>query len=314
MTKIPMKTECIGRFLVDLPKNVILSWTQNFDIAEVTRLISVATPKDFWSVVEARKNILESLRHESELSQLGLYKIYDSNAAVLLYWDSPVWVGGYSMDRYFWTSVSAYKMTSRPRPNSIKDEIDRYTRIFTEIVPRDDIPSQPGFCIDGAIVVGDVGSIDAGVSITIPGWRNVTLNLDSGDDNTQIAAVDPDFGPFGQLAREQMAIRETIARYPEFKDDPVYPKEFVVLRKQMRTLAGRPGEEVVWRQKQNNGAVLYKFLWFNSDPGGTPAKPGISIDMSVGNSDQPTIGPPPEQDLLSLWDAVLNSVRRRPGA
>ncbi len=324
MNTIPLKTVCIGRLQVDLPQKAMKEWRAEFDRAEVTRLGFPVQDKDsFWAAAQKRKQELESLPHETEPNQLGLYERVGEDAAILLYRDSDHWTGGYKMDRYLWLSDRAYKFESGPWPNEIKHQLDRYSRVFTQLVPHDawDRPQTAGFCIDGATVTGRIVEIDASVAAPLLQWPKAEISIGTGEaaDPSQIPdteGIDERLGSaIGTMELEQERYREMAKAAPEISSEPEFPKEFDVLRQGARPLGSRQGEAAVWRKTLNNGAVLYKFLWINSEKApSTPDNPSITLEMTVGDEYAPDKKPPPEEEMIALWDAVLASLKPRAGS
>lgn len=316
---IPLRTECIGRVLIDLPSRSVKRWSQEFDQAKVSR-VSYPTGDDaaFWIDVTKRKEKLEASPHKTEGSLLSKYEKVGENAAILLFRSSDIGVRLYKMERFLWLGHLGYVFESNIL-NDEKDRLSPYTEVFSKLEPRNnlEIPSEPGFCIDGALVSGDVGGISASQNFKVAGWKNVYLWASAGEVGatpTDSSGDDEDHSFDADLKREQEGIREIVEAAPEARNDPAYPKEFDVLRQHDRDLNGLGGREVIWRKKLNSGALLYTFRWETSGKDqGTPQHPGASIGMDVGDEHHPEQTPPAEKELFALWDAVLTSLKRRPG-
>lgn len=319
MNTMPLSTYCVGRLLVGLPEKAIPSWTQEFDKAQVSRLDhSIQSQQDFWNLVEKRRKELAGLPHETEGSQLSLYEPVGGTAAVLLFRDSATFTGGYMMERYLWIGTRGYLLRSGPWPNSLKDQIQENSQIFSRLSPIDNRspPQQRGFCIDGALITGDMERISVSPAIdAVPGMQGVWLTVGTGE--TTDPQTSSTGSAFDDLSEEQRRIRETASTVPDWVRDPLYPKEFTVLRKRERSLNGIAGQEVAYRKTFNNGKHEYRFRWQIQGADIVATKhSGLSLEMGFTDeqdSNKPGIPPPPEDQMYALWDAVLNSVQIRQG-
>lgn len=65
-----------------------------------------------------------------------------------------------------------------------------------------------------------------------------------------------------------------------------------------------------------NGQEWYRFEWNYSGDAATPRKAGFAFGLEAGAKDYTPdyVAPPPQDDLLALWDAMLASLKPRPGA
>lgn len=315
MNKIPMRPVCVGRFQVDLPAQGRQEWSQSFDEARVYRLpSSIQTQEAFWGEVEGRKQELASQPHDTEDSLLSDFRRYGEKSAMLLYRTSEVDVYTYKVERYLWFDDWGYRFEGGIAAKDKRD-VGRYLDIFERIRPRDNLEatSAPGFCIDGALVVGSVSRLSASVDVKIPGWKRVAIGVGSSEANPPPSEVVTRDAEESSVDAELKRTQEVNAIYaPHAGEIDTYPKEFDILRQHDRTVAGFVGREAVWRQKLNNGATLYNFVWHAVDhrqgPGGNL---GGSISMDVGNEREPEVEAPSEEDLFTLWDAVLASARVR---
>jgi hypothetical protein len=95
-------------------------------------------------------------------------------------------------------------------------------------------------------------------------------------------------------------------------------KEFKVLRRQERTLAGLRGQEFITRTTLNNGHVHYAMQWGTKGGAGL-LEPTVSVFMNTPDTAKAPDGiaytpVPPEAQLIALWDGALATLRIRPGA
>lgn len=311
MNAVPLKPVCVGRLLIKVPERSNINWTASFDRSEVARIpLDESTTESFWETVEKRKSELEALPHDTESSQLGLYQTVGENAAIILFRDSTHRVSSYKMDRYLRLKGAAFRFETGSWPNKIKSEVQRNSQIFSKLSAHDarGNPVGAGFCIDGAAVIGDIGQIEAGLTVDLPQWKHTSLSI--GTFELLPPAEEPT-SAFQDLKDQQEGYSNAALRSPEVRQEPLYAKEFDILRKRERSVGGFAGQEAAWRKTLVNGAQVYQFIWQSQEPNGTPSQPGLVIQLSAGLERKPEDPPPPEEDLLALWDAVLQSPRLR---
>jgi hypothetical protein len=189
--------------------------------------------------------------------------------------------------------------------------VDRYTPVLSRLRPlkEGEIPSGEGLCIDGAIVSGDTGrNAKAGLNVEIA--RGTNLGLGYLENNYQVAM----YSGFDVLKRDQDRAEVGLT----FRNEPEGYKEFKVLRRQERTLAGLRGQEFITRTTLNNGLVHYSMRWGTKGGAGL-LEPTLSVFMDTPDTAKAPDGSaytpvPPEAQLIALWDGVLATLRLRPGA
>jgi hypothetical protein len=98
-------------------------------------------------------------------------------------------------------------------------------------------------------------------------------------------------------------------------------KEFKVLRKRDRTLAGLAGQETVARTTLNNGHSYYSMQWtIKGALDGGVLKPTIAVHLNTPRTanevatGKPYDTLPPEPELLKIWDYALSTFKWRQGA
>ncbi|AKO05967.1 hypothetical protein ACU16_19565 [Xanthomonas oryzae pv. oryzicola] len=319
MNTIVMKPVCIGRFELSIPRDGERDWRTDVDWAEVTRLpFKLRTTEDFWGYVEARKQFLQSQKHDTEPSLLSLYEKVGDNAAMILHRQEATNKSSYFLERYVWLGDRGYFFKTDDQGDDVKARLPGFERILSRLVPHDGLerPVTNGYCINGATITGVIPDVSSGVFMRSPGLKATVLYMGTVEyaDPAKIKdtpGLDPrTMSAFGNLEIDKQKYdylkANTSAR------DLGSPKSFDVIRKESRNAAGRPGEEAVWRIGYHNGAVVYHFLWLNSDAApSTPHNPSLTLSLNVGDEMDPSKKVPSEQQLFALWDAVLDSVKPR---
>jgi hypothetical protein len=257
------KTECIGRVLIDMPTDRARSWSAQFDHAHVRRLQRPLSLTQFWQGVEAVRDGYAKQKHDEHTSRLGHYERMDARKVAM--------VMGYQSDASFFAPVMwrfvhqdeqhayEFKQTlstgdKAPSPELFKPYIDQYTPVLTRIKPLRDgeIPSGEGLCIDGALVGGGTGW-NAASSQTMEIAKGTYLSAGYRENLYQVAIS----SSFETLGRDQERADFALT----LRNDPLSYKEFKVLRRQERTLAGLRGQEFITRTTLNSGHVYYTMLW-----------------------------------------------------
>jgi hypothetical protein len=165
------------------------------------------------------------------------------------------------------------------------------------------------------------GPINSGPSLDVPGWKGVSISVDTGEGNVP-TEYDKDGDDLLKEDEERLKVAQEIARK---EGDPFgdVPLSFEIIRKRERVLSGYVGQETVSKFTFKNGVVQHRFYWATmtkgkKDSAGHPAiwvnmKTGEDIPTSDGGR-APSRETPPDAELLAFWDAVLASLRPRPGA
>lgn len=323
MNKISMQPVCVGRMLVDLPKGGQMDWQQQFDHATVERLpLTVNTSSAFWAYVNQRKAELEKPTGDNPKGRIFKYEKVGDNLVVVLLRPHHVDDSYIHTERYLWLEHEGYEYKtgtlSDAKAMELLSAIKRDPLGLTSI---DNFrpPQEPGFCIDGALVAGKIGPIVGGVADHMKNWKGVSVNAGASEDDGTRAKLSwekagrhfPVPSPFDDLGMIKSWADES---KKSSEGDRVVSLE--TLRKANRQLAGMSGEEIAVKVKLANGQEWYRFEWDSTGDAGGANKAGFSLGLFAGNKDYSSnyVAPPPQDDLLALWDAMLASLRRRPGA
>lgn len=301
-----MQSVCVGSLQLSLPGQRV-SMSQSFDHSTVERLPGVRDVDTFRTRVNARASELRSLAHDTEQGRLGALDWQGDHAAILRYREHQASKRAWKVQRFLWLGDRGYVLDSvqAMRPQ-FADDLARHSRVFGALEARaPSAGSDGGFCIDGAVVRGDVGKISAGVSTQPAGMAHVRVwagAVRQGEGRDAVSAGD-------ELASRRKAIADTLRHEPDAAADPEYPRAFDITRQQARRVAGAAGEEVIWRESLNNGARIHVFRWTGRLQGGE----NVTIGMDAGDRYKPGEAPPEEATLVGLWEQVLDSAQASGG-
>jgi hypothetical protein len=320
-TPMSWKTECIGRVLIDMPTDRPRSWSAQIDIASVRRLQRPLNLNQFWSGAETVRDQYANATHRKHTSRLGHYERMEARkAAIVIGYDNDISLAGAWMWRFVHLDEQhAYEFKTEaigtrgavPSPELFKPYVDQYTPVLSRIKPLRDgeIPSGEGLCIDGALVGGDTGR-NAKASLNVEIAAGTYFGLGYLENNYQVAM----YSGFDVVQRDQERADFALT----LRSEALGYKEFKVLRRQERMLAGLRGQEFITRTTLNNGHVYYA-LRFLIKGGSGVTEPSLSIHMNTPDTAKAPDGTaytpvPPEAQLIALWDGALATLRIRPGA
>lgn len=310
-----MKTVCIGRFLLDLPQeaqvelsnpnidgfhiSTIKESAEDFQRRVVTREAEIKAKPDrlggnrnLESATELKTGtgvIGKTFVHNRQVTEgtaangMELQRFHFENVAI----ESMLHAGGISAD------IRAAKYDP--------DLIGRLPKLAAQFVPNPEnkIPSEPGFCIDGALIRDP---LNAGQRERIMMFARLPSHPDIEFSLILLAGTQPE--EKGLLVRNaesnnQLSAAEKLRVFQ--------------LRAAPREIGGLHGDEVVERFDEENNAIVFSFWW---EMGGTVDNvmvPHLSFTMDTGKSDK---GPVPsslsQEAALALWDKISSSIRLRP--
>ena len=314
------KNHCVGRVMMSLPEDRPLTWSTDFDFAEVKRIPSLSE-QQFWDGVEVVRKRYLNQSHKKAGSRLAQFAKIGTNAAFVAYYDNDVSLWGPNLERYVYLDKDhAYEMRTGelntpnvlPTPDIFKSDFEKYTPILSRIHPLapGQFPNRDGFCVDSAVVSGETGrNASAGLISEIAfGTRLVVSHR----ENLYKVAI---YNGYEDIKYDEDRAKQMLdyAAPDGFKD-------FKVLRKRDRTLAGFPGQETVARTTLNNGHIYYSMQWtIKGELDGGVLKPGIVVHLNTPQTATDTKGKPydklpPEPELLKLWDYALSTFQWRAGA
>jgi Tle cognate immunity protein 4 C-terminal domain len=320
MNKIPVHSVCVGRMLVDLPKGGRMDWQQQFDYADVSKL-PISTKAQFDALVAERKGELEKPEFANPHGRIVNYEPVGDNAVLILFRPKHVSEMVLHIDRYLWTGHWGYRLkTGALLDDDAKSLIPRIQKTLSQLEPINnyDPPPQAGFCIDGALVTGKIGPIWSSPTVTIGGWKDVYVNVIAHEDDGSRPVPSWQQGHHASAARtpyDQLdGIKSWAAASGRSSDDDRVVS-FEILRKRDKPLAGMDGQEIAVKAKLANGQEWYRFEWGSVGNRDRRDKSGFNAFLEAGDKDYTPnySAPPPEQDLLALWDAMLGSLKPRSG-
>lgn len=314
-----MRTHCIGRYQIDLPEEYILDTVsyltlyygldKNFQTVEIQNNRERGESPSLSGLVAIEKAALIQDEHEKSLSgnHLAAVKELDRETVLVVAYDSP-YSTEYLKLRLFAQRGEAiarlqnekYADKTNPTPLSYyESQLVRIANNSRYVAS----PEQAGrsSCL-GTLAIDDKQDGEVySLYFYSEKHPDVRINIDM---NSLVEK-----GDGGLLAR--VSGKAALLRALDFSS--------TTLRKGKRQMAGRPGEELLDSGKQDGKAQWHFVAETLVTEPSNMNRPVIAINMSVGGrQDKQTnayLDPSlTEKESLAWWDAIVGSIRLRPGA
>lgn len=328
-----MKTLCIGRILMDVPAGKTLepkaSWAR-IGGANVSSVSGVDRAQ-FEALVESRWRALQDLKTASGKAPLYPPEKFNPRADSVVFSygfkriDGPDAFGVYGSRIFYdaqgfqWLDGTLVEFS--PQLHGKEEIIDLMGR--TRARGTEEIPNQPGLCLDGLFIAGYY----AQAHTESTAWLlELPRGLRARVDVTQVEAPAKSY-----FERD----RESLVAWADFIANAVKPGETYAghhYRKGQRDVGGLVGDEEVSGEVEGNEKFGYGTeiggLW--EYPGDGPAAPAPQIRITMrtprlettyvptpaGGFPRPEDTPdgPFAEEFFEIWDAMIGSVRLRPVA
>lgn len=300
MDKSGWVTHCYGRFLIDLPPQAEIKAGYGLWGSSIKALDD--TPATLAVRVDQHERELKNQQHKKIQSNMFLRRLdFGGEATGLLFWASDASIGTYYLSTY-----ALSKPTWRPyywRVEMSQNKEHRGIEVATSLARNlrsrapNEIPTEPGFCIDRAYIAGDSFQSESfGIGVTFPEHPRTFLAFRSSTGAEEDRLLDRVSG-FLMGALKMVAGIET-------------------LRKRERGGA-IPADEYLLAGSAK-GQRTYTFLWEAQGKDESINEPHLKVELSVEEADDDDDGTPPDpafksdKAALALWDAIINSIRLRP--
>ncbi|MFA2535025.1 T6SS immunity protein Tli4 family protein [Pseudomonas chlororaphis] len=330
-----MRTYCVGRLLIDLPEGT--TWEPQASAVQLGDLsLSVTTgvsQQQYSDLVEQRWKEIETLKNDSVryVRRPPQRSAPLDNSTVFTYGFQQV--EGYDLDGvwrdkvvhdaegYFWRDGTLFKMG--PQLNGT----EKITKLFPHLHARaiDEIPSSPGLCLSGAFVDGyyDLApgeQEEVSWSFALP--RNLGVVV------RHALVWTPGQSMLEKRRESDMEVAGFVARILTEPGVVAGRQEY---RAAKRIIGELSGEEYVVGGTEGEGPQEFKTNiggeWDFVGRGAPTPLPGINIAMdttyltsrkppSLGGFPDPedVTGGPTKAEFFEIWDAMIDSLRFRPGA
>ena len=317
------QTLCIGRFVLNMPADFSVyrqRYNYNGDDIETTHKVKLHMFNH--AVQEREKELMDNKREkDSRFAMLPtnipwLEKALSPqpNSRLLIYRETDSADGGrprmLTTEGYVWDSDTQFLFKSGAGGDKITNAITDETKKFSQVRarPNDVIPTEPGYCFDGGIMVGGSRFYESAQVYyerpDTPGSVVFAIEMRPTHDLDKTRLLDR--VPF------LLQMMGNLLNHTK------------TLRRRDRPLAGLDGQEMLTRLDVD-GITAYYFIW---EAQGKRSKehdlestlhPNTHIELRIGgepnkHSHKRESTEVSEEEALALWDAMLNSLHVRPGA
>ncbi|WP_277589269.1 T6SS immunity protein Tli4 family protein [Pseudomonas chlororaphis] len=300
MDKTGWITHCFGRFLIDLPPQAEIRagyylWGDNIEALD-------ETPVTLATRVDQTEQELKSQLHRRAQGSMFLRRLdLGGSSTGLLSWKSNASTEMYLLDTYAISKPTwrAYRWMGGVTRDRESQGIESATSLAYSLRSReaDEIPSEPGFCIDRAYIAGNSFQGERfDIGVTFPDHPGAHFEFTSSTGAEEDRLLDRVGGFLAGAARAVAGI-ETLRKRE--RGGPVPADEYL--------LAGT-----------DKGQRIYTFAWEAQGKDDSITEPNISAALGVLERSPDSSGKLPappfqsDKEALELWDTIIGSIRLRP--
>lgn len=329
-----MQTRCLGRYLIDLPDTI--HWSPGMEVSlyyghreDFTEIDVILIDNDsslerFAARVKRRaESIGAEINSKTNSSMLVLNKSLDDHRVLLRYFDDSG-MDNYHRHEIHFLLANAHMLLFAESFKGVIGPVEaRLVKLSTQLRPISTQPTQmgSGFCFGPVVIDSDNDYEMMTVSERDTRRRDIAFELTMntmtpGSEESLFDRVNEGLGAFGLNAS--------------------------TLRKGTAHIAGEKADEVLLKFKEQGITELSFGLWAKP-PTASLAKPNFELNMNTGGEllsrrpydyllknpgwlksaildtsepeDLPTVNSSlTDDEAIALWDAIVKSVRPRPGA
>jgi hypothetical protein len=307
-----MKTVCIGRFLIDMPNETHLELRgpridgldiSSFDESEADFQVRLAQREAKLRATPDRLGGYRNLESVREVkTENGVFdKIFVHGYTVR----EGTRNRGLELERYRFEGIALEAMLhgqgmsfALAANNYDPDIIENLPRLVAKLVPNphNQIPTEPGFCIDRA-------------------WFREPLTADQGEEVMMSAQLPshPDIEFLILMAAGNKPSEQSLLERSAVVDAKlsIFDKMHVSnLRASPRPIGGLSGDELVTRFSEKNDALVFTFWWEVNGSVDNVLIPHFSFTMETGKGrNRPVPSSLSQAAAMALWDKISSSIR-----
>ncbi|WP_243040053.1 T6SS immunity protein Tli4 family protein [Dyella sedimenti] len=303
MDKTGWITHCFGRFLIDLPPTANIKTSYVFWHDSIDRLTDT-TPSSLPAHLDTLEGKLKAQVHDKGGNMFIRRVDLGGGSTGLLSWYSEASRGMQILDTFVITKTNPQvfhwpaEMTTDREQRGI--EIARSLARNIRSREPNEIPSEPGFCIDHGLIAGSERQRESfSVGVTFPDHPGAMLDFRSSTGAAEKTLLER-MGGFTKNVLTAVA-------------------GINVLRKGRHDVGPLPAEEYL-AAGSDKGQRGYSFAWDVKGKDDSLSEPHMAVGLGVLERDPDSKGNPPppafrsDKEALDLWDTIIDSIRLRPGA
>jgi len=292
-------TRAIGRHLIDIPSDATTVESYKFNNVPIQHLPEVATQSEFDELIMAREKELRVGKHKTRGSMFVEQVAHSNGAVTLVSWYKDFSEVLHFFDTYFRVGTKTIKYSGDVDPEKsrlILDQCDEMAREWHEIPPGE-IPSGIGF-VSGDVILADN-------DFNREHWQ-MLIKLNGKPDAWLKASAFAHWAPEpGLRERAGGLVASLLTTVTGFQR----------LRSRARPVGPIEADEILLAGTEK-GKRLYGFKWEAPGKAHSLAEPNLNVSLDVRESAYLTNNESfsTDEEALELWDAVVSSIRLRPGA
>ncbi|WP_423192224.1 T6SS immunity protein Tli4 family protein [Cupriavidus sp. H18C2] len=293
------KTRAIGRHLVDIPESAKTIESYTFYQDKIKPLSEIRGQEEYKQLISERERILRAAEHEQFGSMFVERVEYANGSVTLISWNKPTGEICYEFETYFRAGNRYLSSIGEVSRNFKAAALQTYAELAREWrqTPNGEIPEGIGFVVDDAIL--------AEKRFNPESWRMVIQLHGKPDVSFELTSY----------ARRRVAprLRERAGGIVAGMLGIV--AGFARLRDRARPVGPIQADEILLASTQD-GKRGYGFKWEAPGKEYSLAEPNLNASLRVGESAYATNRESfaTDEEALELWDAVIGSIRLRPGA
>ncbi len=299
----PKKTYCLGRYLVDLNADVTVDAYFVYAEGKVETRLSVEQ-SSFERMVSMREEKLKNAPHDKGGSMLVGKTELSSNRILIQSWASAAGSKKIIMNESYIYLPEKHVLFLRNTETSATAQarsIDLARSIAADYRYRapDKIPSGVGFCINSGVIADKhLNTEEVKAAFHFKQFPSVSVYLNS------YVTGNPDNDLLDRLGGLPASLAQAAAGMTS-------------LRRGNRNLGQVKGQELLVRAN-DGGKRSYEFLWESQGRASSIEFPFMSLKLTTTaetNNGQIIDAPfKTDEEALKFWDAILQTLRLRPGA
>lgn len=301
-----MQTVCVGRYLIDMPSQLNLqSTTQAVNGIQIQRLPKIMAGHG--SFKYEMELVERKLREElAKLEYSGILKVtpMGENGMVIVYFRQSRKKRVVEIEAYTLKNLTTYKLKYGSAADDIDVALNEISTLASIIETRDNanIPTSPGLCIDGGFISGK-GFDQEEVSADFEERENAGFGF----------SLKSIFAP----SVKGSDFESRIDRIEKQKTRSMFKEAFVNLKTKRNTpieLAGTAGKEWIFTDDLEGAQGLTAMADTAGD--GTHLHQWLELQMinSSKNKAEHASTKLSDETAVSVWDAVIKTIRPRSGA
>jgi len=293
------KTIAIGRHLVDVPDTATLIPQWKFNTVPIEFRGDILTDEEYDDMVDEREQALRVAKHE-RYGSLFVQRVPHANRGVtLVSWSEPDDTIMYRLETYFrigsHTMMYAGEVATELRSSAVS-VCDELSREWREFAPGT-IPEGKGFVAGETMLVDtDFNPESWSLAIRVAGKPDVALRVTA----------------FARSVDRPGLRKRAGGMLPSLLGSVVGMHQ---LRNRARPIGPIEADEILIAGTEK-GKRLYTFKWEAPGKANALGEPNINVSLNVLDSAYKTNQESfaSDEEALELWDALVESIRLRPGA